>query len=66
MNVRLVDYHTGAYLRPARKDEVDMSERTILRDGLKMLIFADNRICYIDQTPNPTGGGFNECARANV
>lgn len=53
MDGRLVDYRTDAYLRPAREEEVCLSRNAVMRDGQKMLIYADNRICYIEKTPNP-------------
>jgi len=46
---RLVEYETGRTVRPASQADHSASKRAPLRDGEKMLIFTEGRICYVEQ-----------------
>lgn len=46
---RLVEYETGRTLRPASAADHSATKRAPLRDGDKMLIFTEGRICYVEQ-----------------
>lgn len=46
---RLVEYETGRTVRPASAADHSATKRASLRDGDKMLIFTEGRICYVEQ-----------------
>lgn len=46
---RLVEYETGRVVRPASAADHSATKRAPLRDGDKMLIFTEGRICYVEQ-----------------
>ena len=51
---RLVEYETGRTVRPASAADHSAAKRAPLRDGDKLLIFTEGRICYVEHNEEAT------------